>query len=71
MAKPYSKLRGRIIEKFGTIVAFSEIASKSRTSVSNKLAGDTEFSKDDMIEWGALLGISPDEYGVYFFENEV
>ena len=71
MAKTYSKLRGRIIEKFGTIAAFSDSTSKSRVSVSNKLSGDTEFSKEDMIEWGSLLEIKPEEYGVYFFENEV
>lgn len=71
MAKSFSKLRGRICEKYGTVIAFAEQTSKSRTSVSNKLSGDTDFSREDMIEWGNLLGIAPEEYGVYFFEDKV
>ena len=33
----YSKLRGRIVEKYGSISKFSEKLSKSRTSVDLKL----------------------------------
>lgn len=69
MAKTFSRLRGKICEKYGTITEFAEKTSKSRVSVSNKLSGDTDFSRDDMIEWGDLLGITPEEYGIYFFED--
>lgn len=69
MAKTFSRLRGKICEKYGTITAFAEETSKSRVTVTNKLSGETDFSRDDMVEWGSLLGITPEEYGVYFFED--
>lgn len=68
MTKAFSKLRGRIIEKYGTIGNFADNTSKSRVSVSNKLTGDTDFSKEDICEWAELLGIPQEEYGIYFFE---
>ena len=52
-----------------SITAFAEETSKSRVTVTNKLSGETDFSRDDMVEWGGLLGIAPEEYGVYFFED--
>lgn len=71
MSRSFSKLRGKICEKYGTIIEFAKQTNKSRTSVTNKLSGDTDFSKEDMIIWGKLLDITPDEYGIYFFENKV
>lgn len=71
MAKTFSKLRGRICEKYGSITDFAEQTRRSRTTISNKLTGDSDFSREDMIEWGNLLGIAPEEYGIYFFEDKV
>ena len=67
----YNKLRGRIIEKFGTIEKFADFLEKSRITVSNKLNGKSNFSRDDIIFWSSALGISQDEIGSYFFDESV
>lgn len=35
--------------------------------MSLKLNGKTDFSRDDMLKWGELLGIDVSEFGDYFF----
>lgn len=67
----HSKLRGRIVEKYGSISAFSNDISISRTALENKLHNRTGISRNDIIEWSALLDISPEEYGAYFFTEKV
>ena len=67
----YNKLRGRIIEKFGTIDKFADFLDKSRVTVSNKLNGKSKFTRDDIIFWSSALKISQDEIGSYFFEESV
>lgn len=63
----YRKLRGRIVEKYGSISAFSELVDISRVSVSNKITGKIGFTQDDIEKWAKLLDIDPDDYGSYFF----
>lgn len=63
----YRKLRGRIVEKFGTNKKFAEAVGVSENSMSLKLNGKTGFSKEDMILWGKLLEIDVSEFGDYFF----
>lgn len=63
----YRKLRGRIIEKFGTLAAFADALELSRVAVSNKLNGRSYFNQADMVKWGDLLEISADEIADYFF----
>lgn len=67
----YSKLRGRIVEKFGTITNFAERLSISRVSVDYKLNNKVQISRSDIIEWSKLLDISPEEYGIYFFTQKL
>lgn len=65
----FSKLRGRIIEKFGTCERFGEAAGRSKSWVSSRL--------NNVVPWGAdeirdvcradLLDIPADEIPVYFF----
>ena len=69
MSKSFSKLRGRIIEKYGTITNFADNTRKSRVAVFNKLSGATDFSKDDICEWAGLLDIQQEDFGAYFFED--
>lgn len=71
MAFDYSKLRGRIIEKFGTIGAFSDALGATIQTVSAKLNGKSGFSQDDMIAWGELLDIPSADFGIYFFTPKV
>lgn len=67
MPYTYSKLRGRIIEKYGTLAAFAERIELSQTSLSKKMTGKTGFSQEDIRVWSKLLDIDPSEYGLYFF----
>ncbi len=67
----YSKLRGRIIEKYGSIEAFSNKTSISNISVSKKLNNKVAISREDMIEWSDLLDIPLEEYGVFYFVKKL
>lgn len=67
MPYKYRKLRGRIIEKYGSQEKFSEAINLSKNSLSLKLNGKTGFSQADMIKWSRLLDIDISEYGEYFF----
>lgn len=63
----YSKLKGRIIEKYGTQGRFAEALGVSMNAVSKKLNARTSFNKKEILVWAALLDIKQDEIGVYFF----
>lgn len=63
----YSKLRGRIVEKFGTISAFTEALGSSTVTVSSKLNNKSGFSRGDIEHWSELLEIPFVEIGLYFF----
>lgn len=63
----YSKLRGRIVEKFGTISAFTKALGSSTVTVSAKLNNKSGFSRSDIEHWGELLEIPSTEIGLYFF----
>ena len=67
MSFEYRKLRGRIVEKFGTYGYFAEKINVSMVTVSNKLRGVTQFSQDDIVLWCKALEIPLAESGVYFF----
>lgn len=67
----YSKLRGRIVEKFGSGRAFAEALGITNVTVSRKLQGSSEFSKSDIESWSALLDISESEYGSFYFAHKV
>ena len=65
----YNKLRGRIIEMFGTIEKFAEFIGITRVTVSNKLNGKSKFTRDDILFWSSALKIAQDDMGCYFFDN--
>lgn len=67
----YSKLRGRIVEKFGSIEAFSNEVSISNVSVSKKLNNKVPLSKADIIEWSDLLEIPLEDYGAFYFVKKL
>lgn len=66
-----SKLRGRIVEKFGTVDAFSQAASLTRGSISDYLNGKKYLNQKDMNEWIKLLDIEKTEIFDYFFALKV
>lgn len=63
----YSKLRGRIVEKFGSIAAFARALDISEVTLSRKLNNRVAISRQDMIDWSTPLDISVDEYSVFYF----
>ena len=67
MAYEYRKLKGRIIEKYGTRKAFAEYLDLSENSMSKKLNGITSFSQSDIITWCKALDIDISDAGSYFF----
>ena len=66
----YSKLRGRIVEKFGSQRAFAKKIGLSEQSVTAKLSGRTDFSTNEILEWCNKLGIEQTEVGIYFFDKD-
>ena len=72
MAKyDYSKLIGRIIEKYGNRQNFAKSVGISATSVTLKLKGKSNFSQRHIIKWAEALDIQPAEYSKYFFAIDV
>jgi len=63
----YRKLIGRIIEKYGTRKSFAEAVGISENSMSLKLNGKTDFSRDEIARWAELLDIAVTDIGNYFF----
>lgn len=66
-----SKLRGKIIEKYGTIGGFSEAIGKNRASISLKLNERVSMSREDIVVFSSALGIGNDEIADYFFRHKV
>lgn len=71
MAFDYSKLKGRIVEKFGTQGAFSKALGMSERALSFKLQGRVFFRQDEISKAIALLGLSPEDIDKYFFTQNV
>lgn len=67
MPYTYNKLRGRIIEKYGSQAKFAKEIGISQQALSRKMNCKIGFSQEDIVLWGNLLDISPTEYSVYFF----
>lgn len=63
----YSKLRGRIVEKFGTMSAFASAVNITEVALSRKLNNKIAISRNDMITWSKALDVSIDEYGAFYF----
>ncbi|MBD7914515.1 DUF739 family protein [Clostridium sp. Sa3CUN1] len=71
MAFNYNKLRGRIIEKYGTQGRFAKAMGVSERTLSLKLNNKIFFSQDEITKISELLNIASNEIQVYFFEKEV
>jgi len=63
----YNKLRGRIVEKYGTQDKFAEAVGMSKQGVSLKMTGKTSFSQGDINKWCDLLDIKTEQIAEYFF----
>ena len=69
--KTYPKLRGRIVEKFGTQSAFAKRIGKSEQTIISKFSGKSSFSQKDIIDWCNILDIEPNEVTDYFFADKL
>ena len=67
----YSKLKGRIVEKYGSQEAFARAINRSTVSVSQKLNGKSSFTKSAIELWADALEIPLSEIGNYFFAKTV
>jgi transcriptional regulator with XRE-family HTH domain len=71
MAFNYNKLRGRIVERFGTQSAFAKALGVSERTLSLKLNGKIYFAQDEIVLAAELLKISEPDIQIYFFTQEV
>lgn len=65
----YAKLRGRIVEKFGTNKAFSDALAVDRSTLSLKLNNKKPWLREDIERACILLQIPIDEVYLYFFSE--
>ncbi len=63
----YAKLRGRIVEKYGSQSNFAKEIGISEVALSRKLKCTIGLSQKDILEWAKVLEIDKDDYGAYFF----
>lgn len=61
------KLKGRIIEKYGTIGAFCDEIKIHRNTATNVLDGKTTPTRKKMPKWCEALNIAPEEIGYFFY----
>lgn len=66
-----NKLKGKMIEKFGSQKAFAKAAGISIGCLSYKMNGKRKITYSDVVEWSNLLGIEQKDIGAYFFEQNV
>lgn len=67
----YSKLKGKITEKFGTQMALAKEVEWSERTLSLKLNGKIPFSQKDIEVMVKALGIERQEIQSYFFTVDV
>lgn len=65
----YNKLRGRIVEKYGSYTAFADAADLTKQTVSLKLNEKINFSQKDIAAWCELLDIPAEEIPLFFFDE--
>ena len=65
----FSRLRGRIVEKYGSCVAFAESFGKSSVWISNRLNNVVHWSTDEIFMVCApdKLDIPPEDIHLYFY----
>jgi hypothetical protein len=67
----FSKLRGRIVEKFGTLERFAEAGDHSKGWISNRMNNVVPWDCQEIDEACEMLDINPEEIPAYFFTLKV
>lgn len=63
----HRKLKGRIIEIYGTCSAFAKALGVSRQNVSMILSGKRGISQKVIMRWAELLDIPVEQIGEFFY----
>lgn len=71
MTFDFRKLRGRIIEKYGSQDEFAKEYGVSRVILSKKMNNKCAFTSSDIIRMSEMLEIPKEEVGAYFFTEKV
>lgn len=71
MSYDYSKLRGKIVEKFNSQSEFAKAIGLSERSLSNKINSKVPWKQTEISECCRLLDIAETELAEYFFKNKV
>lgn len=69
----FSKLRGRIVEKFGTCAAFAAAVGLQAPALSDRLNNRVQIDAEEIILWSRpeMLDIPAEEIHVYFLTPKV
>ena len=67
----YGKLRGRIIERYGTYAKYAAALKTSSATLSSKLNNHSEFSQSDIIKSMPLLAINAEDICDFYFCSRV
>lgn len=65
--KELNKLKGRIVECYGSNRGFAREIGVSESTVSLKLSCKVGFSRSNIDNWAKKLDIPLEQYGEYFF----
>lgn len=71
MAFNYNKLRGRIVEIYGSQTEFAKAMKWSERTLSLKMNGKIPWKQTDIVNAVRLLGLSESDIQEYFFATEV
>lgn len=71
MAFDYGKLRGKIVEVYGSQAAFAKAMGISQRTLSSKMQNKIFFRQDEINKAINLLHLSLDEAKDYFFTPKV
>ncbi len=71
MSFSYGKLKGRIIEKYGSQTAFAEALGVSTRTLSLKMNNRIYFAQDEITKAARLLDIDMTDIDSYFFTQNV
>lgn len=71
MAFDFRRLRGRIVEKFGSCDRFAAAMGRSKVWMSSRLNNVVQWRAEEMREAAALLEIPAEEIPAYFLTPKV
>lgn len=67
----YCKLKGRIVEKFGTQAAFAREMGRSERTISLKMNGKVFWDQPEICKAVELLQLQETDIPTYFFTEKV